>query len=114
MPRRLKTSTPMIHDIAAIQAIYGANMETRSDDTVYGFNSTETGTAYDFFYGYLAFFVVGFFWVCGYFWKREGWLKLEQIDVDTGRRELDWDYINAERAKQAALPAWRRGFNRIF
>ena len=41
-------STPMIHDIAAIQAIYGANMETRADDTVYGFNSTETGTAYDF------------------------------------------------------------------
>jgi hypothetical protein len=41
-------STPMIHDIAAIQAIYGANMETRADDTVYGFNSTEVGTAYDF------------------------------------------------------------------
>lgn len=41
-------STPMIHDIAAIQAIYGANMETRAGDTVYGFNSTETGTAYDF------------------------------------------------------------------
>lgn len=41
-------STPMIHDIAAIQEIYGANMETRAGDTVYGFNSTETGTAYDF------------------------------------------------------------------
>ena len=41
-------STPMIHDIAAIQAIYGANYETRAGDTVYGFNSTEVGTAYDF------------------------------------------------------------------
>lgn len=41
-------STPMIHDIAAIQEIYGANMETRAGDTVYGFNTTETGTAYDF------------------------------------------------------------------
>ena len=41
-------STPMIHDIAAIQAIYGVNYETRAGDTVYGFNSTETGTAYDF------------------------------------------------------------------
>ena len=41
-------STPMIHDIAAIQEIYGTNYETRAGDTVYGFNSTETGTAYDF------------------------------------------------------------------
>ena len=41
-------STPMIHDIAAIQALYGTNYATRADDTVYGFNSTETGTAYDF------------------------------------------------------------------
>lgn len=41
-------STPMIHDIASIQAIYGADYTTRADDTTYGFHSTETGTAYDF------------------------------------------------------------------
>ncbi len=41
-------STPMIHDIAAIQAIYGADYTTRADDTTYGFHSTEAGTAYDF------------------------------------------------------------------
>lgn len=41
-------STPMIHDIATIQSMYGANYETRAGDTVYGFNSTEVGTAYDF------------------------------------------------------------------
>lgn len=41
-------STPMIHDIASIQAIYGADYTTRAGDTVYGFNSTEVGTAYDF------------------------------------------------------------------
>jgi amino acid transporter len=75
---------------------------------------TKVGTAYDFFYGYLAFFVVGFFWICGYFWKREGWLTLDQIDVDSGRRQLDWDYINAERAKMAALPTWRRWLKAIF
>ena len=34
--------TPLLHDIAAIQAKYGANMSTRTGDTVYGFNSTET------------------------------------------------------------------------
>ncbi|KAK3197230.1 hypothetical protein GRF29_1536g1065912 [Pseudopithomyces chartarum] len=74
----------------------------------------KVGTAYEFFYGYLAFFVVGFFWVCGYVWKREGWLSIDQIDLDTGRRELDWDYINAERAKEAAWPAWRRLLHKLF
>lgn len=32
--------TPMIHDIAAIQAIYGADMTTRTGDDVYGFGGT--------------------------------------------------------------------------
>lgn len=36
---------PLISDIAAIQKLYGANMETRSDDTIYGFNSN-TGRDY--------------------------------------------------------------------
>ena len=31
--------TPLLHDIAAIQKLYGANTTTRSGDTVYGFNS---------------------------------------------------------------------------
>ncbi|WP_374470803.1 M10 family metallopeptidase C-terminal domain-containing protein [Phenylobacterium sp.] len=33
-------AAPMLDDIAAIQVEYGANMATRSGDTVYGFNST--------------------------------------------------------------------------
>jgi len=32
-------SAPLMHDIAAIQWLYGANHDTRADDTVYGFNS---------------------------------------------------------------------------
>lgn len=32
-------TTPMMHDIAAAQLLYGPNLETRTDDTVYGFNS---------------------------------------------------------------------------
>jgi len=31
--------TPMMYDIAALQKVYGANMTTRTGDTVYGFNS---------------------------------------------------------------------------
>ncbi len=34
---------PQLHDIAAIQRLYGANMTTRTGDTVYGWNSN-TGT----------------------------------------------------------------------
>ncbi|KAL4796754.1 amino acid permease/ SLC12A domain-containing protein [Aspergillus venezuelensis] len=67
-----------------------------------------------FFKSYLALPVVLFFWACGYIWKREGWLRTDQIDIDTGRRELDWEVIHAERARIAAMPAWRRALNIIF
>ena len=41
-------STPMLHDIATIQAMYGADMTTRAGDTVYGFNSTAGRSVFDF------------------------------------------------------------------
>ena len=41
-------ATPMAHDIAAIQSIYGANMATRTGDTHYGFNSNAGKPAFDF------------------------------------------------------------------
>lgn len=72
------------------------------------------GTAESFFQSYLAIFVVALFWVCGYFWKREGWLRTAQMDVDTGRRELDWDLINREREEMKTWPAWKRLTARIF
>ncbi|KAG0649076.1 Amino-acid permease inda1 [Hyphodiscus hymeniophilus] len=74
----------------------------------------ELGTAEDFFKSYLALPVVLFFWACGYLWKRTGWLRTSQIDVDTGRREVDWERINATRAEIAAYPAWRRVFHFLF
>lgn len=40
--------TPLIHDIAVAQKVYGADMTTRSGDTVYGFNSTADRQVYDF------------------------------------------------------------------
>jgi amino acid transporter len=72
------------------------------------------GTATDFFSAYLAVFVVAAFWIGGYYWKRTGWLRTAQMDVDTGRRELDWDLINREREEMKAWPAWKRLANRIF
>lgn len=41
-------STPMVHDVAAIQRIYGADMTTRTGDTVYGFNSNAGRESFDF------------------------------------------------------------------
>ncbi|KAL2160147.1 hypothetical protein VTH06DRAFT_1802 [Thermothelomyces fergusii] len=67
-----------------------------------------------FFQSYLALPVVIAFWIAGFLWKRTGWLSLDQIDLDTGRRELDWDYINADRAKLASMPTLKRWFYTMF
>ncbi|MFN3944456.1 MAG: M10 family metallopeptidase C-terminal domain-containing protein [Allosphingosinicella sp.] len=44
-PPSWNISTFLLHDIAALQSLYGANFGTRSGDTVYGFNSN-AGPAY--------------------------------------------------------------------
>ncbi|KKZ65111.1 hypothetical protein EMCG_01351 [[Emmonsia] crescens] len=61
-----------------------------------------------FFKSYLAAPVVIFFWVCGYLWKGAGWRKLSDIDVDSGRREIDWEEHNRLQEKIRASPLWRR------
>jgi len=40
--------TPLLHDIATIQAMYGADPTTRTGDTVYGFNANAGRDVYDF------------------------------------------------------------------
>ncbi|KAF3931440.1 hypothetical protein ABW19_dt0202854 [Dactylella cylindrospora] len=70
----------------------------------------ELNTAEGFFKSFLAFFVVLFFWIIGYVWKREGWRTLDQIDLDTGRREIDWDAHNAEMEKRKNASTFMRFF----
>ncbi|MGJ3628303.1 hypothetical protein AB5I41_17525 [Sphingomonas sp. MMS24-JH45] len=41
-------ATPLIHDIATIQKLYGVDTTTRTGNTVYGFNSTANRSEYDF------------------------------------------------------------------
>ncbi|RDW82701.1 hypothetical protein BP6252_03813 [Coleophoma cylindrospora] len=77
-------------------------------------NEGKLGTAEDFFKSYLALPVVLFFWICGYLWKRAGWLRTSQIDVDSGRRAVDWNRINATKAEIAAYPTWKRVFYFLF
>jgi serralysin len=38
--------TPLLDDIVAIQRLYGANMTTRTEDTIYGFNSNTEQEAF--------------------------------------------------------------------
>jgi serralysin len=40
--------TPMLHDILAIQQLYGADMTTRAGNTVYGFHSNTGSPIFDF------------------------------------------------------------------
>lgn len=40
--------TPLLYDILALQTLYGANMSTRSGDTVYGFNSNTGDSPFNF------------------------------------------------------------------
>ncbi|KAM0542107.1 hypothetical protein ACHAPJ_012932 [Fusarium lateritium] len=66
------------------------------------------GTAEGFFTQYLGLPIVLAFWAAGYIWKRTAWISIEKIDVDTGRREHDWEAINAWRAELATFPLWKR------
>ncbi|KAL9946153.1 hypothetical protein ACHAQF_003985 [Verticillium nonalfalfae] len=66
-----------------------------------------------FFKSYLALPVVMLFWICGFLWKRTGWLRTAQMDVDTGRRDLDWEAIREYREHQKSLPKWRQILNRV-
>ncbi|KAB8336746.1 hypothetical protein FH972_021055 [Carpinus fangiana] len=71
-------------------------------------------TAEGFFKAYLAVPVVIVFYLGCYLWKRfyegdrAGFLKLSQIDVDSGRRELDWDLIEQEKQDLLNGPAYKR------
>lgn len=62
----------------------------------------------------LALPVVLVFWVIGYFWKRSGWLRTPDMDVDTGRREHDWEEINRHKARVEAFAGWKRWMYKLF
>ncbi|KAK1834582.1 amino acid permease/ SLC12A domain-containing protein [Podospora conica] len=75
---------------------------------------SDLNTAEGFFMSYLALPVVIVFWIGGFIWKRTGWLTIDKIDLDTGRRALPWDEINEYRAQLAQMPAWKRLLHTVF
>ncbi|CAL3965624.1 hypothetical protein PZA11_002528 [Diplocarpon coronariae] len=67
-----------------------------------------------FFAAFLTIPVVLFFWAIGFLWKRTPWLRTKDMDVDTGRRELDWPAIHAFREEMKTWPAWKRVLHKVF
>lgn len=58
--------------------------------------------------------VVIIFYIIGFAWKRKSWLKLSEMDVDSGRRELNWEAFEQIKAKKQQLSGWRRVLDRVF
>jgi amino acid transporter len=61
-----------------------------------------------FIKGYLAAPIVISFYVIGYAWKRKAWICVSQIDVDSGRREVDRIELERVLNERRSWPAWRR------
>lgn len=63
----------------------------------------------DFFSAYLAAPIVIAFYIPYKLWYRTPFIKAHQMDLDTGRRDLDIrELIEEERAEQAKWPTWKK------
>ena len=81
--RRSFAATPLAHDIAALQSLYGMHMATRTGDTVYGFNSNAGRPTYDFAQNSAPLIAI---WDAG---GRDtldfsGWSSASRIDLEPG------------------------------
>lgn len=77
-------SAPMLHDISAIQHLYGANMQTRKGNTIYDFNSNADR---DFFKAKVATDVLVFsVWDAGGYntFNFSGYKQAQKIDLHQG------------------------------
>ncbi|KAK7214764.1 hypothetical protein V2G26_002767 [Clonostachys chloroleuca] len=72
------------------------------------------GDASNFFKKVLALPVVVVLTLGGYLWKGKAWLNIDEIDLDRGLRQHDWDIIRARKAEVASWPSWRRAAHKVF
>ena len=81
----IDAETPMLHDIAAIQRLYGINSTTRTEDDVYGFHSNLTGSVYSI--GAASQRVVFTVWDCGGSdtFDFSGYSQSQTIDLNSER-----------------------------
>lgn len=69
-----------------------------------------------FFKTYLAVPVVILFYICHKFWKKNWklYIRAKDIDIDTGRRELDLDVLRQEIAEERAYIASKPIYYRVY
>lgn len=69
------------------------------------------GQANNFFLAYLGFPIVFVFYVGYKVWFKTRWMRCVDMDLTTGRRELNLPSLIAEeKAERAAWPKWKRGY----
>jgi yeast amino acid transporter len=67
-----------------------------------------------FFKACLALPVVVVFWIVGYIWKRPTFLTIDKIDLDTGRREIDWALHRSIEEKRANANIFMKIIYKLF
>lgn len=73
-----------------------------------------TGIAQNFFLAYLAAPIVIAFYIPYKLWYKTPFMKASQIDLVTGRREIDTaELIEAERQEKSSWPAWKRVYKMV-
>ncbi|GEQ66656.1 hypothetical protein JCM33374_g319 [Metschnikowia sp. JCM 33374] len=72
--------------------------------------------AYYFFESFLSVFVILTFWIGHKIWKRNWklFIPAEDLDIDTGRRELDLDLLKHELAEERAIMATKPLYYRVY
>ncbi|GEQ66657.1 hypothetical protein JCM33374_g320 [Metschnikowia sp. JCM 33374] len=75
-----------------------------------------TPNAYHFFETFLSVFVILAFWLGHKIWKRNWklFIRAKDLDIDTGRRELDLDLLKQELAEERAIMATKPFYYRFY
>ena len=118
--------TPMIHDILAVQKMYGVDTTTRTGDTVYGFNSTAGKSVFDFTVNKAPIVTI---WDAGGndTLDASGYRTDQEINLNPGslssiggvtieevRERLSFEQVNANRAALGYEPIARASYDALY
>ncbi len=118
--------TPMIHDILAVQKMYGADTTTRTGDTVYGFNATAGKDVFDFTVNKAPIVTI---WDAGGndTLDASGYRTDQEINLNPGslssiggvtladvRERLGFEQVNANRATLGYPPLTRANYDSLY
>ena len=118
--------TPMIHDILAVQKMYGVDTTTRTGDTIYGFNSTAGKSVFDFTVNKAPIVTI---WDAGGndTLDASGYRTNQEINLNPGslssiggvtieevRERLSFEQVNANRAALGYAAIDRASYDRLY